>query len=150
MSGRVQRVVIAALAVTAVASAAVAVTQMRRADSVRRSNSDLEQRLDEAEKRLADLDEEAEVQDPLGDLLGESDGGLGDLLGGSDLSDLLGGGSAGLLECLAGGGGGSASIDGLLGDIASGGSAVPEKALEGLFGGLGGGSAGGPARSQMP
>ena len=151
MSGRVQRVAIAVLAVIAVASVAVAVTQIRRADSTQRSNRDLEQRLDEAEKRLSDLEEEpAEEQDPLGDLLGDADGGLRDLLGGSDLTDLLGGGSAGLLDCLAGGAGGSDAIDGLLGDIAGGGSADPQEALEGLFGGLGGSSAGGPARSQIP
>ena len=144
------KAIIAALAVVAVASAAVAITQTNRADSAGRSNRALESRLDRAEKRLAELEEERsqEGDDPLGDLLGGGDGGLAELLGG-DISDLLGGDSAGLIECLAGGGGTDA-LDGLLGDIAGGGSGNAEDLLGDLFGGLGGDSSGGPARSQIP
>lgn len=152
MSGRAQRVIIAALAVLVVASSAVAVAQFNRADSAQRSNRDLEARLDRTESRISELEEERrqEEPNPLEDLLGDGDGGLADLFGG-DISDLLGGDSAGLLNCLAGGGGGGTdALDGLLGDIAGGGSGNPEDALEDLFGGLGGSSSGGSARSQIP
>jgi hypothetical protein len=151
MSGRVRRAIIAALAILVVASSALAVAQFNRADSARRSNRDLEDRLNRAEDRISELEEDRsqEGTNPLDDLL--EDGGLGDLLGGGDLSDLLGGDSAGLVDCLAGGGsGGGDALDGLLGDIAGGGSGDPEKALEDLFGGLGGNSSGGPAKGQIP
>jgi hypothetical protein len=155
MSGRAQWVAIAALAVVAIASSAVAVTQFNRADSAERSRQGVEDRLDRAQKRISELEEEAEQEEsnPLEDLLGEGSGDFGDLFGGGDLSELLGGDSAGLLECLTGGGagsGGSDALDGLLGDIAGGGSEDAQKALEGLFGGLSGGSSSGPARSQIP
>ena len=151
MSGRVQRAIIAALAILVVASSALGVAQFNRADTARRSNRDLEDRLNRAEDRISELEEDRsqEGTNPLDDLL--EDGGLGDLLGGGDLSDLLGGDSAGLIDCLAGGSGGrNNALDGLLGDIAGGGSGDPEKALENLFGGLGGNSSGGPARDQIP
>jgi len=151
MSGRVRKTIIAVIVVVAVTSAAVAVTQINRADSVGRSNRDLESRLDRAQERISELEEErrSEDDDPLGALLGDGDGGLADLLGG-DISDLLGGNSARLIDCLAGGGGGTDALDGLLGDIAEGRAGDPEDVLDNLFGGLGGGSSDGPARSQIP
>jgi hypothetical protein len=160
MSGRTGKVLIALLAVLALGGTAFGVVQLARANSEEAANDDLARRLEDVEDRLSDAADELEdaESNPVDDLLGslgEGSGDLDGLFGEGGLDDLLGGGGAGLLDCIAGGdllsgNSGSGSLDGLLGDIAGGNSGDPQSALEDLFGGLGSQpSSGGNARSQI-
>jgi hypothetical protein len=136
------RIGIALLAIIAVAASALAVTQLVRLNGAEEDNDQLQEDLAATRARVDELEENAAAPDE-GQSPGDSStgdlGGLEDLFGSDDaLGDIFGGsGSTDLLQCLSAPGSGTDdALGGLLEGIAEGEQPNPDKALEGLFGGL--------------
>jgi hypothetical protein len=135
------RIAIALLAIIAVAASALAVTQLAWLNEAEHDNEQLQEDLAATKERVDELeDAAASAEDQnAGDSSTGDVGGLEDLFGGEEgLGDLFSGsGAADLLRCLSPAEGGTEdALGGLLESIAEGEQPNPDKALEGLFGGL--------------